>query len=414
MPGLTLTFFGLVAAATHAAAAIAFGSYLCGGNEDNPSNYSTPSHNRRTTRIQTQPSHRPPPQRPSYTHRPPETYNQTTPRTPAPTDLGRGVYHTSAVSPYARTPSQTQPSSTRTQPSVAKSTSASSRVPSCVPTERDPLLPLVIRSVSRSNVPSPYTRTFGQTQLPTTRTQPSSTLVEPSSTHSSITQSASANSRVPTSVPIQRDSLPRTVVNGVYHTSAVSPYTWTPSQTQQPSIVVLPSSSRSQLSSTVLQLSSTATQPSSSNIQSSSTLTQASHQRLSLINKAHVHEPPEYKISQARSQVPACVHTRNEPSLPTVNQAIVSEVRSGEPASVEDLDFAEKLRVQARHRSRDMVEARSRAKNAQKKGYKGAAQEHRQEVIAHEKVMKELNKRAAKIIFREKNKVSRYLGIRRD
>ena len=408
MPGFTLTV------ALIAAAAIAIRKCFSGDKDDGHSpprdSYHSSSSYNSGTWSQTQQSYRPPPQPyrpppPRYSYYTPETNAQskTTTRSPAPPDYSRDVYRESVAS--TRTLRQTQPS-TRTQ--------ASSRVPSCVPTERDPLLPPVIRSVSRSNVPSPYTRTFGQTQLPTTRTQPSSTLVEPSSTHSSITQSASANSRLPTSVPIQRDSLPRTVVNGVYHTSAVSPYTRTPSQTQQPSIVVLPSSSRSQLSSTVLQLSSTATQPSSSNIQSSSTLTQASHQRLSLINKAHVHEPPEYKISQARSQVPACVHTRNEPSPPTVNQAIVSEVRSGEPASVEDLDFAEKLRVQARHRSRDMVEARSRAKNAQKKGYKGAAQEHRQEVIAHEKVMKELNKRAAKIIFREKNKVSRYLGIRRD
>ena len=408
MPGLTLTFFGLAVAATHAAAAIAFGSYLCGGNEDGPLNYSTSSHNRRTTRIQTQPSHRPPPLRPSYTYRPSETYNQTTPRTPVPADLGRGVYQTSSVSPYTRTPSQTQPSSTRTQPSIAKSASTSSRVLSCVPTERDPLLPPVTRSVSRSNV-LPYTRTPGQTQLSSTRTQPSSTLAEPSSTHPSITQSASASPRVPSSVPIKRDPLPRTVANGVYHTSAVSPYTRTPSQAHQSSIVVLPSSSR-------LQLSSTASQPSSSNIQSSSTLTQASHQRLSLINKVHVHEPPEYEVSQARSQVHvlASVHTRNEPPSPAVNQVIVSEVRSGEPASVEDLNFAEKLRVQARQRGRDMSEARNRAKSAQKKGYKGAAQAHRQEAIAHEKVMKELDKRAAKIIFREKNKVGHFMGIRRD
>ncbi|KAH9061250.1 hypothetical protein EDB87DRAFT_1610795 [Lactarius vividus] len=51
-----------------------------------------------------------------------------------------------------------------------------------------------------------------------------------------------------------------------------------------------------------------------------------------------------------------------------------------------------------------MSEARSRAKSAQKKGYRGAAQAHRQEAITHESAMKELDKRAAKIIFRENNK----------
>jgi hypothetical protein len=53
-----------------------------------------------------------------------------------------------------------------------------------------------------------------------------------------------------------------------------------------------------------------------------------------------------------------------------------------------------------------MSEARSRAKSARKKRSGGAAQAHNLEVAAHEKVMKELDKRAAKIIFAEKNKVS--------
>jgi hypothetical protein len=334
MPGLTLTFFGFAAAATHAAAAIAFGSYLCRGNDDDPvhdSNYTSSSHNRRTTRVQTQPSYRPPPHCPSHTYRP---------------DLGRGAYHPSAVSPCTRTPSQTQPSSTRTQPpSIAHSASTSSRVPASVPTERDPLLHPVIRSVSRSNAYSPYARTPVQTQLSSTRTQPSSTrtqpsstLTQPSSTHPFITQSASASSRV----PIGQESLPRTEVNGVYHTSVVPPHTRTPSQTQQSSIqvVIPPSSSRSQLPSTV-------TQPSSSNIQSSSTRTQAFKPHPSLINTVHVPELPESEFSQTRSQahVPARVHTRNEPPPPTVNQVISSDLRSEQPAGVEDLDFADKLRT---------------------------------------------------------------------
>jgi hypothetical protein len=432
MPGLTLTFFGLAAAAAHAAAAVAFGSYLC-GNDDDPvhdSNYSRSSHNHRTTRTQTQPSHRPPPQHPSYTYQPAEPYSdRATPRTPAPTDVGRGVYPSDVVSPYTRTPSQTQQSSTRSQPSIAKSASTSSRVPSRVPTERDPLLSPVIRSVSRSNGFSPYTRTPSQTQPSSTRTQPSSTLTESSSTHAHrfrvTVQSASTSSRV----PIEKVPLPRTVVNGVNNTSVASPYTRAPSQTQQSStVVLLPSSTRSQLSSTVTRPSSTVTrpsptvnrpsptvtrpspavtQPSSSVIQSSSTLPQASHQQPSPIKTVHVHEPPEYEFSQARSQshVPVCVHTTNEPPPPTVNQVISSDLCSGEPASVEDLDFAKKLREQARQRGRDMSDARSRAKSAQKNGRKGAAQEHRQNAIAHEKVMKELDKRAAKIIFTEKNKV---------
>ncbi|KAH9061242.1 hypothetical protein EDB87DRAFT_1560492 [Lactarius vividus] len=51
-----------------------------------------------------------------------------------------------------------------------------------------------------------------------------------------------------------------------------------------------------------------------------------------------------------------------------------------------------------------MSEARSRAKSAQKKGLRGAAQAHKQEAMAHESAKKELDKRAAKIIFKENNK----------
>ncbi|KAH9061238.1 hypothetical protein EDB87DRAFT_1610707 [Lactarius vividus] len=51
-----------------------------------------------------------------------------------------------------------------------------------------------------------------------------------------------------------------------------------------------------------------------------------------------------------------------------------------------------------------MSEAYSRAKSASKKGYLGAAHAHRQGAIAREREMKELDKRAAKIVFRENNK----------
>jgi len=51
-----------------------------------------------------------------------------------------------------------------------------------------------------------------------------------------------------------------------------------------------------------------------------------------------------------------------------------------------------------------MSEAYSRARIAQNKGYRGAAQEHRQKGDAYKSSMEALDKRAAKIIFREKNK----------
>ncbi len=79
--------------------------------------------------------------------------------------------------------------------------------------------------------------------------------------------------------------------------------------------------------------------------------------------------------------------------------------RSDELASVEDLEFAKELREKAQRSGREMSEAYSRANRAQKNGYRGAAHEHRQQADAHKSAMEELNKRAAKIIFREKNKV---------
>ncbi|KAH9176285.1 hypothetical protein EDB89DRAFT_2240568 [Lactarius sanguifluus] len=363
MPGLTLTL-AVTAAVAHV---IAVGSCLCGGNDDDhtphDSYYSRSSLNGGTTRIRTQPSYRPPPLPPSYTHRPPATNAQTTPRTSAPPDYGRGIYHPSTVSSHTRTPSQTQPSSTRiqpfatlTQPSIPQSTSTGSRTLASVPTERDRLLPAVSSSVYHSSVVSPYTRTPSQTQPSTARTQPS------------IAQSASTSSRVP-------------------------------SRAQ-------PSSALTQASSTLTQPSSNLTRLSSTLTQASSTRAQASCQHSSLFNTVHVDEPPpEYEYFPPSSHVPSRVlSTERDPLLPTIIQVVESDLRSDEPADVEGLDFAKKLREQARRKGREMSEARSRAKSAQKKGYRGAAQVHRQEAIAHESAMKELDKRAAKIIFRENNK----------
>ncbi len=78
---------------------------------------------------------------------------------------------------------------------------------------------------------------------------------------------------------------------------------------------------------------------------------------------------------------------------------------SEELAGIEDLEFAKKLREQGQRSGREMSEAYNRAKSAQRMGDRWAAQEHRQQADAHKGAMEELNKRAAKIIFREKNKV---------
>jgi len=90
---------------------------------------------------------------------------------------------------------------------------------------------------------------------------------------------------------------------------------------------------------------------------------------------------------------------------------VVSEIRFDKPDIVEDLDFAKKLREQARRRGREMSEARSRAKSAQKKGHHGAASVHRQEALAYKSAKDKLDKWAAKIIFKEKNKNRREGGM---
>jgi hypothetical protein len=361
MPALTLAFISIALSAAAAHAAVAIGTCLCSGNDDDRalqySYYSSSSSYSSTSRIQTQPSYRPPPLPPPYTYRPPATHAQTTPRTPALPDYGCGAYHPSVVSPYTRIPSQTQPSftriqtsstlprqsSARPQPSVAQPASTSSRVPSRVPTERDPLLPTASSGVYRSSVVSPYTRTSSQKQPSSTLTPAPTTFTQPSTTLTRLTQ---------------------------------------------------PPSVHTQPSSTLAQPSSTHTQP-------SSTLTPPSRPHASFFE--HILT----QSSSTSSRVPSYVPTDRD--LPTVIQVVSFDLRSDVPASVEDLDFAKKLREQARRRCHEMWEARSRAKSAQKKRLRAAAQEHNQRANAHQSAMIELDKRAAEIIFREKNKVCSYI-----
>ncbi|KAH9083568.1 hypothetical protein EDB83DRAFT_2669562 [Lactarius deliciosus] len=140
----------------------------------------------------------------------------------------------------------------------------------------------------------------------------------------------------------------------------------------------------------------------SSQTQPSSTCTQTSHLYSSFFDTDHVHEPSEYEYSQTGSYVPLRAPTGSEPPPPTV--AVSSDPCSDEPVGVKDLKLAKELREQARRKGREMSEARSRAKSATKKGRLGAARAHRQDVLARESEMKELDKRAAKIVFGENNK----------
>ncbi|KAI9463667.1 hypothetical protein BJY52DRAFT_1404676 [Lactarius psammicola] len=287
--------------------------------------YPSPSFKGGAIWTQTQQVYRPPLSSPSHAQSPYRSpaisgyaHSQTAPGAPAHLDYGRGVYRSSVASSPARTPSQTQLSSTRTQLSSARKQLSSTR-----------------KQLSSTRKQLSSTRK----QLSSTRTQLSSTLTRPSSTHAQLssthTESPSTLTRPPT--PLTQPS-------------------WT--RTQLPSTLTRPSSTHAQLSST--------------------------HTQLPRLNTVHVHEPPENEYFQTSFHVPSRVHTESEPYLLAAPAVVSSDARSDEPTSVEDLGFAEKLRKEARRRGLEMSEA--------------------QKAIAHESAKKEFNKRAAEIIFREKNK----------
>ncbi|KAH9061248.1 hypothetical protein EDB87DRAFT_405529 [Lactarius vividus] len=106
----------------------------------------------------------------------------------------------------------------------------------------------------------------------------------------------------------------------------------------------------------------------------------------------------------SRASAPPDRGAYHSPYTPTSGQTQLSSTRSDTLVAVEDLEFAEKLREKARRSGREMTEAYSRAKSAQRMGDRWAAQEHRRRGDAHKSVMEELDKQAAKIIFRENNK----------
>ncbi|KAI9442245.1 hypothetical protein H4582DRAFT_1267243 [Lactarius indigo] len=114
----------------------------------------------------------------------------------------------------------------------------------------------------------------------------------------------------------------------------------------------------------------------------------------------------EYEYFQTISRVPSRVYTEGKPHLLTAPiGGVSSHPRSDEPAGIEDLTFAKKLRRQARRKGREMSEAYRRAESARKEGrFQGLHSAHAQDAIAHEREMRELDKRAAKIFFRENNK----------
>jgi len=122
---------------------------------------------------------------------------------------------------------------------------------------------------------------------------------------------------------------------------------------------------------------------------------------------SYTYRPPAtYAYSQTAPWTSAPPdYSRGVHHIRTPSQTHLSSTLSDALAGVEDLEFAKKLRDKARRSGREMTEAYSRAKSAQRMGDRWAAQEHRQRADAHKSVMEELDNRAAKIIFKVNNKV---------
>ena len=77
-------------------------------------------------------------------------------------------------------------------------------------------------------------------------------------------------------------------------------------------------------------------------------------------------------------------------------------------ADAQELKAARELRERARRCKREMHAARDLAKSSRKSGDYKAEQRHKHDAMAYESQMKDMDKRAARIIFRENNKVLGY------
>lgn len=90
---------------------------------------------------------------------------------------------------------------------------------------------------------------------------------------------------------------------------------------------------------------------------------------------------------------------------PLASLTNLPNLESGEGDDIKGIATAEDLREQARHRKCEMWKARKRADRAQREGNHSAREEHNRDALEHESAAKDLNKMAAEINFKEKNKV---------
>ena len=141
-----------------------------------------------------------------------------------------------------------------------------------------------------------------------------------------------------------------------------------------------------------------------------------SYQRAPSPDDTHVHvsrltvSPKEHSRTQSFSSdsdyLGPSSHTWAAPRSRSPLPDVVSDPGADDVVSkAEGNKKARELREKARRSTREMLDARDRAKSARRRGDRVAESEHKQEARAHESEMKDLNKKAAKIIFRLKNQV---------
>ena len=83
-----------------------------------------------------------------------------------------------------------------------------------------------------------------------------------------------------------------------------------------------------------------------------------------------------------------------------------------QPPRIKGIITGEDLRERARRSKHEMEKAREEADRARREGNHYAAKVYGRDALAHRNAMKDLNKEAAKVTFKEKNKVR--LPSRRD
>jgi hypothetical protein len=115
-------------------------------------------------------------------------------------------------------------------------------------------------------------------------------------------------------------------------------------------------------------------------------------------------------------QAPTVVRRKERTSVapPSNNPASLSYFESDERENVKDIDVAKELRERAQRRRREMHDARTQARSANKRGDCQTKRIHTEHAFTLEKAMELLDAEAAAITFRKHNKVCMFVEITKD